>query len=331
MYGSGEPGPDFSLPSTIQNLKDTVQRGENKKDLDALQQRGEDRKDLDKKDLDASQQRGEDRKDLDDSQQRVEDKKNLDDSQHLIIKIPSFPAIVQLGVGKKVLVDPMKFFFYLHSEERCLPYCLWVLSFCCHSNKYKEGFLATQLRTMKVSKIFFLAIVIPTAQMSGGITNLYRVDTWRSTHCTHVQCIHSVITHIDGNPFFPTIQAHNKPKVLFAPFLKAKDQGVAKDFSFEITFAAEEKQLKQLNRAARPMALSVHSLASSYTKPLHGLGGGTRRVFTVFTVFNVQNFKVFNVRNVRNRFTVFNVQNFSFSMFEMFKIATSLILRICFS
>ena len=35
IYGSGEPGTDFSLPSTIQHLKDTVQRGENKTDLDA--------------------------------------------------------------------------------------------------------------------------------------------------------------------------------------------------------------------------------------------------------------------------------------------------------
>ena len=59
IYGNGEPGPDFSLPSTIQNMKDTVQCGENKKDLD-------------------------------DSRQRGEDRKGLDDSQHWFIEIPSF-------------------------------------------------------------------------------------------------------------------------------------------------------------------------------------------------------------------------------------------------
>ena len=30
--------------------------------------------------------------------------------------------------------------FYHHIEERCLPYCRWVLSFCCHGSEYKEGF-----------------------------------------------------------------------------------------------------------------------------------------------------------------------------------------------
>ena len=96
IYGSGKPGPDFTLNSTIQNLKDTVQHGEEKKDLDDLRQ--------------------------------------------LIIKIPSFPAIVQHGGSKQVLVDPTNFVFYCHIEELCLPYCQWVLSFCCHGNKYKEGF-----------------------------------------------------------------------------------------------------------------------------------------------------------------------------------------------
>ena len=80
IYGSGEPDLDFSLNSTIQNFKDIVQHGE--------------------------------------------EKKYLDDSQQLIIKMPNFPAIVQLGVGKQVLVYPKKFVFYHHIEERCLPYCL---------------------------------------------------------------------------------------------------------------------------------------------------------------------------------------------------------------
>ena len=77
--------------------------------------------------------------------------------------------------------------------------------------------------------------------MSGGITNLYIVDTRCGTHCTPVQRVHSVITHIDGHPVFSTAQAHDKPKDFFAPFLKTKDQGKAKDFSFEITFSAEDK------------------------------------------------------------------------------------------
>ena len=34
---SGEPGPNLSLKSTIRNLKDTVQLGEDKKDLDDSQ------------------------------------------------------------------------------------------------------------------------------------------------------------------------------------------------------------------------------------------------------------------------------------------------------
>ena len=63
-----------------------------------------------------------------------------------------------------------------------------------------------------------------------------------TVHCTPVQRVHSVITHIDGHPVFSTAQAHNKPKYLFAPFLKTKYQGEAKAFSFEITFASEEKQ-----------------------------------------------------------------------------------------
>ena len=258
IYGNGEPSLDFSLPSTIKNLKDTVQHGEDKKGLDGSRQFGEERK-------------------------------YLYYSKHLIIKILSFTDIVQHSFGKKVLVDPTKFVFYLHIEERCLPYCLWVLLFCCQGNKYKEGFIATQLQNMKVSKIFFLATVIPTAQMSGGITNIYSVDTQCGTQCTPVQHVHSVITHIDGNPVFSTAQAQDKPKYLFALFLKAMDQGVAKD-----TFAAEDKQLKQLKRAACLMALSVHSLVSSYTKPLHDLGVVP-------------------------------------DAFLMFKIATSLILQIYFS
>ena len=48
------------------------------------------------------------------------------------------------------------------------------------------------------------------------------------------------ITHIDGNPVFSTAQAQDKLKALFEQFLKAKDQGVAKYFYFEITFAAED-------------------------------------------------------------------------------------------
>ena len=57
------------------------------------------------------------------------------------------------------------------------------------------------------------------------------------------------ITHIDGNPVFSTVQAQDKLKDLFEQFLKAKDQGVAKDISFEITFAAEDKlKGKQLKR-----------------------------------------------------------------------------------
>ena len=100
IYGSGEHGSDFSL---------IVQIGKDKKDLDDLRQHGEDRK-------------------------------VLDDSWHLIIKITIFPSIVQLGVCKQVLVDPTKFVLYLHIEESCLLYCLWVLLFCCNVNKYKEGF-----------------------------------------------------------------------------------------------------------------------------------------------------------------------------------------------
>ena len=52
-----------------------------------------------------------------------EDKKDLDATQKLIIKIPSFPAIVHHGDGKQVFVDPTKFVFNHHIEESCLPYC----------------------------------------------------------------------------------------------------------------------------------------------------------------------------------------------------------------
>ena len=56
------------------------------------------------------------------------------------------------------------------------------------------------------------------------------------------------ITKIDGNWVFSTAQAQDKLKSLFEEFLKAKDQGVDKFFSFEITFAAEDKlKGKQLN------------------------------------------------------------------------------------
>ena len=57
------------------------------------------------------------------------------------------------------------------------------------------------------------------------------------------------LTHFDGDPIFSTAQAHAKLEALFEQFLKAKDQGVAADFLFKITFAPEdklkEKQLKQ--------------------------------------------------------------------------------------
>ena len=58
------------------------------------------------------------------------------------------------------------------------------------------------------------------------------------------------LTHIDGDPVFSTAQACAKLQALFEQFLKAKDQGVAADISFEITFAPEDKlKGKQLKRA----------------------------------------------------------------------------------
>ena len=57
------------------------------------------------------------------------------------------------------------------------------------------------------------------------------------------------LTHIDGEPIFLTAQSCAKLEVLFKQFLKTKDQGVAADFSFKVTFAPEDKlKGKQLKR-----------------------------------------------------------------------------------
>ena len=57
------------------------------------------------------------------------------------------------------------------------------------------------------------------------------------------------ITHIDGVPVFSTTQATAQLTLLYDQWKKAKEQGVAQDFSFEITFAREAqlqgKKLKQ--------------------------------------------------------------------------------------
>ena len=58
------------------------------------------------------------------------------------------------------------------------------------------------------------------------------------------------ITHIDGAPVFSTSQAQAKFASLYEDWKQAKKQGVADDFSFEITFAREEKLTgKKLKRA----------------------------------------------------------------------------------
>ena len=70
--------------------------------------------------------------------------------------------------------------------------------------------------------------------------------------CKHLQwkLFGALLTHIDGDPVFTTVQAWDNLKGLYEQFVKAKDQGVDKDFLFEITFAVEDRPKgKKLKRA----------------------------------------------------------------------------------
>ena len=64
---------------------------------------------------------------------------------------------------------------------------------------------------------------------------------------------------------FQTAQAQDKLKDLFEQFIKAKDQGVAKDFSFEITFAAEDKLKGKQSKCA---INNYHFLLPGITKQI---------------------------------------------------------------
>ena len=125
----------------------------------------------------------------------------------------------------------LEFFFYTFSAKETAVYPVLL-------NTLDPSF-GFDLKDCKLSGCTYIKDVDDT--VSSSAAKLF--GTCKQSRC---KLCGAFITHIDGNPVFSTAQAQDKLKALFEKFLKAK----AKDFSFEITFAVEDKlKGKQLKRS----------------------------------------------------------------------------------
>ena len=128
----------------------------------------------------------------------------------------------------------LEFFVYTFSEKETA-----IIPLLPNTNDASFGF---NLKNCELSGYTYVQDVDNTVSFS--VAKSFETCKWSQKKLNG-----AFITHINGYTFFSTAQAYDKLKQIYEQFIKAKDEGVAKDSLFKIIFAPVDKlKGKQLKR-----------------------------------------------------------------------------------
>ena len=107
-----------------------------------------------------------------------------------------------------------KYAMYLHTAVRILLLYIW----------WMGRKIILNMFSLLVAVFLFVRWVFDDTVTSSAAKSFGTCKRLQTKFCG------AFLTHTDGDPVFSTAQAHTKLEALYEQFLKAKNQGVAKDF-----------------------------------------------------------------------------------------------------